>query len=471
MSKTVPDAELERIEEVIARYPTGIRLDALLEVNELAFARRTLQRRIKELIARGRLTVSGKGAATHYWSSMTTSRPVALTSALYGNFEIPITPESLQIRQEVTQPLHERKQKKIFNKGCNPAFLDDYQPNESAYLSETIKIHLRKIGQHSFSERIFGTYAKKILERLLVDLSWNSSRLEGNTYSLLETKRLIELGETPENKSQKDAQMILNHKASIEFLVQSAEDIDFNRFTILNLHALLSDNLLLPAACGRLRTIPVEIGLSIYIPSSVPQIIDEFFEKILEKAIEIQDPFEQAFFMLVQLPYLQPFEDVNKRVSRLAANIPFIRNNLSPISFVDVPEKAYIDGLLGIYELNRVELLRDIFIWAYERSAAQYTTAQQQLGEPDPFRLQYREALIELVGTVVRGDLSTKESIASIQTWVEQRIPVPDRARFREIVETELMNLHIGNIARFQLRPSEFQRWHQRQKIKRTKKE
>ncbi len=68
---------------------------------------------------------------------------------------------------------------------------------------------------------------------------------------------------------------------------------------------------------------------------------------------EIIDPFEQAFFLMVHLPYLQPFEDVNKPVSRLAANIPLIRHNLCPLSFIDVPQQAYVDGMIGIYELNR----------------------------------------------------------------------------------------------------------------------
>ena len=72
---------------------------------------------------------------------------------------------------------------------------------------------------------------------------------------------------------------------------------------------------------------------------------------------------------MVHLPYLQPFEDVNNRVSRLAANIPLIRHNLCPVSFIDVPERPYIDGLMGIYELNRIELLRDVFVWAYDRSS------------------------------------------------------------------------------------------------------
>jgi Fic family protein len=78
-------------------------------------------------------------------------------------------------------------------------------------------------------------------------------------------------------------------------------------------------------------------------------------------------PFEQAFFVTLHLPYLQPFEDVNKRVSRLAANIPFIHHNLCPLSFMDVPEDLYINGLRGVYELNRIELMRDVFVWTYEK--------------------------------------------------------------------------------------------------------
>ncbi len=116
--------------------------------------------------------------------------------------------------------------------------------------------------------------------------------------------------------------MILNHKGAIEFLAEPAEQTGFNIFAITNLHAYLSENLLgNPAAEGRLRTIPVDIGQSAFIPTSIPQLIEECFDLILRKVDEIQNPFEQAFFILVQIPYLQPFEDVNKRVSRLAVGI------------------------------------------------------------------------------------------------------------------------------------------------------
>jgi len=139
------------------------------------------------------------------------------------------------------------------------------------------------------------------------------------------------------------------------------------------LHALLSNNLLgNPNACGRLRSIPVRITKTVYVPLAIPQLTEECFKLIVHKASHIKDPFEQSFFLMVQLPYLQPFEDVNKRVSRLTANIALIRENLCPLSFVDVPQEIYINGLLGIYEYNRLELMRDVFIWAYKRSCSLY---------------------------------------------------------------------------------------------------
>jgi hypothetical protein len=299
-----------------------------------------------------------------------------------------------------------------------------------------------------------------MFSRLLIDLSWNSSRLEGNTYSLLETERLLQMGESAEGKDAREAQMILNHKMAIELLVDQAAEIGFNRYTILNLHALLSDNLLTdPRACGRLRAIPVGIDGTVYHPLEVPQMIEECFQQILDTAEAISDPFEQALFVMIHLPYLQPFEDVNKRVSRLAANIPLIRGNLCPLSFVDVPEQAYVDGLLGVYELNRVELLRDVFVWAYERSSARYSALRRSLGEPDPFRLRYRIAIADAVAAVVRAGMDKKAASDSIKQRAAAEIPQDDRARFVEVVETEIMNLHEGNIARYRLRPSEYRAW------------
>ena len=205
--------------------------------------------------------------------------------------------------------------------------------------------------------------------------------------------------------------MILNHKQAIEFLVDAAGETGFNRHTILNLHAALADNLLPdPQAAGRLRQGAVGIQGSVFYPLEGPQRIEAYFDLVLGSASAIEDPFEQAFFALIQLPYLQPFDDVNKRVSRLAANIPFIKANLAPLSFEDVSRDLYTEAVLGVYELRRIELLRDVFVWAYERSAARYAAIRQSLGEPDPFRMRHGTALRELVAVVVRGYMDTRQA-------------------------------------------------------------
>ena len=322
---------------------------------------------------------------------------------------------------------------------------------------------MHSVGRAPGGERPAGTYARQILGRLLVDLSWASSRLEGNTYSRLDTQNLIELGRRAPGKDQREAQMILNHKAAIEMLVSNVEEIGFDRYTICNLHSLLAENLLAaPAAAGRVRTIEVGISGTVYQSLAIPQRIEELFDELLRRVSQINDPFEQAFFVLVQLPYLQPFEDVNKPVSRLAANIPFIKQNLAPLSFVDVPDRDYVDGLLGVYELQRVDLARDVFVWAYERSCRRYTVVRDALPQPDPIRLRNREQLADVVSAIVRDDAPIDD--AHIRQLAAPVVDSDDLEQFIAMVTNELHNLHEGNLVRFRLRPSEFRRWSTRLK-------
>ena len=301
---------------------------------------------------------------------------------------------------------------------------------------------------------------KKVLNRLPTDLSWNSSRLEGNTYSLLDTKRLIELGEEAEGKDRLEAQMILNHKEAIEILVDCAEDIGFNRHTILNLHAEPADDLFAdPGAPGRLRGFGVGIQGSVYHLLEVPQLIAECSDTILMKASPIEDPFEQAFVALVQLPYLQPLDEVNKQVSRLAANVPLIRANLAPLPFEDVPLELHAEAILGVCELKRTELLGDLFLWAYKRSTARYAAVRQSLGEPDPFRLHRREALRSVTGQVIREGMDYRAANTHIGALVVEHVDEAERERFREAVEREQLSIHEGNFARYRVTPSEFAGW------------
>ena len=491
MPKKISETELDQIVAAVGKFPSGASINDIVGTFDNRLPRRTTQRHLALLTAGSRLVRLGRGPATRY---SLPSRHIELRdrplesaerpSAANLELRIPVSEESGRIRDAVRQPVQSRQPV-----GYNRAFLDDYRPNKTFYLPSDVRVRLREIGTLTNDDRLAvfrgsthpasgevpalpyasavgetppaeGSYGRRVLDRLLIDLSWNSSRLEGNTYSLLETERLLQLGELVDGKDARDAQMILNHKSAIELLVDNSIEVRFDRYTILSLHALLSDNLLPnPDACGRLRHISVAIGGTVFYPLDVPQLVDECFNQILDKAAVIEDPFEQSFFVLVHLPYLQPFEDVNKRVSRLAANLPFVRLALSPLSFVDVTQRAYVDAMLAVYELNRTELLRDVYVWAYERSCARYSAIRQVLGQPDPFRLRYRGLIRETVANVVRGNMNKVAANVHIDAQASEELPVAHQARFREVSATELMGLHEGKIAVYGLRPAEFEGW------------
>lgn len=439
VAQAAAGANIEQIEAQLPQPPT----------------RRTLQRWLNALVGQGRLRKEGQARSTRYLLPVQAAPEAA--DAAPGDVFFPLSDEARAIDIAVRQPVQHRTPV-----GYRRSFLDSYRPNTTFYLHAALRAELQALGQVAAHNEPAGTYARSIANRLLIDLSWNSSRLEGNTYSLLETERLLSAGDAAEGKGALEAQMILNHKAAIEFLMDCTPDMGFNRYTLLNLHALLSDNLLPdPTASGRLRTVAVGIGQAVFLPLEGPQLIAECFAQVLDTAAAIQDPLEQAFFAMVHLPYLQPFEDVNTRVSRLAANIPLIQHNLCPLSFVDVPPAAYISAMLGVYELNRIELLRDVFAWAYKRSCARYSAVRQSLGEPDPFRLRYRALIFDTVAEVVRAAMNKQRAIAFVARQARQHLPPADQHRFVEVTETELMSLHEGNMARYRLRPSEFEAWRQ----------
>lgn len=445
-----PSVDRTSLLEAIAARPDGMGMEALQAAFPLV-PRRNLQRRVAALVDQGHLRAEGNARARRYYAS-STDRPLPEAGA--HDHGIPLSSGAVQVRDHVRQPLTRRTPV-----GYRPELLDRYQPNETAYLSPALRAHLHKLGRHVVEGRPAGTYARQVLDRLLIDLSWASSRLEGNTYSRLDTQNLIQFGLAAAGKDQLEAQMILNHKAAIEMLVDQATEIGFNRYTLQNLHALLADNLLPdPGAGGRLRQIEVAISGSVYLPLAIPPLISEHFDTLLAKASAIDDPFEQAFFAMVQLPYLQPFDDVNKRTSRLAANIPMIRHNLAPLSFVDVPEALYVEGTLGVYELNRVDLLRDVFAWAYERSCQRYTILRDSLPTPNPLRLKHRELLQLLVADIIEADIA-RSDIAGIRERVEALADPDDIDDIVALAVNELNQLHEGNIARYRVRPSRFREW------------
>jgi Fic family protein len=423
--------------------------------------RRTALNRLNRLRDAGLLERHGETRATVYRLSpegraKLGSDPALQPSGTGTHAAARLSTAAENLRKQLHRPVSER-----MAVGYQRGFLDSYQPNQTYYLPESIRRRLFEIGnQTGMAAEPAGTYARHICQRLLIDLSWNSSRLEGNTYSLLETEQLFQLGRAGDSQLSNEAVMILNHKAAIEFLLESTTEADFDRRTILNLHALLTADLLRdPASEGALRTGPVGIGRSSYLPPAIPALIETLFDTILAIAREIRDPFEQAFFVMVHLPYLQPFIDGNKRVSRLAANLPLFRRNLAPLSFVDVSEADYTDGMLAIYELNDVRILQEVFTRAYERSAQRYTVIRGTVGEPDPFRVKYRQAIAAKVAEIIRSRCDRREAVARLRHWAEESVIKTDRKRFVAAAEETLAGIHEGNFARYRVRPAEFESW------------
>lgn len=435
-----------------------------------SLARRTAQRWIGQWIKTGYIVAQGEGRARRYLPATSPNdggtRTALGSTGNAGAANIPLSADSQDILAYVTQPLQARKPV-----GYQRDFLDAYDPNFSAYLSTPLRRQLHNMGKTSRMSEPAGTYSRAILNRLLIDLSWASSHLEGNTYSRLDTVELIEHGRTATGKGAIETQMILNHKTAIELLVDNAgahsadaaSPVGMSRYLLMNLHSALAENLLPnPADEGRIRQHAVDIGKSVYRPLSTPQQIDETLDVVLAKLNQINDPFEQSFFAMVHLPYLQPFADINKRTSRLAANLPLFRANLCPLTFLDVPESAYSHATLGVYELTRVELLRDLYLWAYERSTQEYQAIQQELAQPDPIRLAYRDLIRQTVRAVVQQPLV--DPLQVIEHALEP-VPLTDRTDVHALLVQELQRLHEGVLARYGLRPSEMVAWKSAQEV------
>lgn len=460
MAKT---SKLENhILEILAKETRGQKITELAAAMKMnsddASVRRSLQRALKSLVVQKKIEPKGQARARIYFiKKQASANFLAKTEDADSVFkEIQLSKEGEKLLKFISQPIVRREPV-----GYNRKFLEEYVPNKSTFLNPEQKNELIKLGQVKPSQKPAGTYARDIYQRLIIDLSWNSSRLEGNTYSLLETKRLIELGETADGKNATEAQMILNHKAAIEFLIDSADEIDFDRLTICNIHAFLSDNLLGdPSASGKIRERAVQISGSTYLPIDNPHLLGEMFDAFLDKARLIENPYEQCFFTLVYLSYLQTFEDVNKRTSRISANIPLIKKNLKPLAFVDVDQDTYLKALLGIYEKNDISLFRDLFLWAYKRSTKRYSAIQLSLGEPNLLKLKYREKIQEIMQAIVKGKTPGKQVSKVLLSLVEKlKLNPDDSKKILEILELEIASLHEGNIARYQIRASEFKSW------------
>jgi Fic family protein len=211
---------------------------------------------------------------------------------------------------------------------------------------------------------------KKELERLIIELSWKSSKIEGNTYTLLDTEKLILENKAAPGKTKDETQMILNHKEAFEFVQKNKDQFKkLNRGVVEGLHKILVKKL---GVGFNLRKKPVGVTGSIYRPLDNEFQIAEALNDLTTKIVNTPSPYIKALLALIGISYIQPFDDGNKRTGRLLANAILMANNLAPLSYRSVEEKDYREATLVFYELNSVIPFKKIFISQYDFAARNY---------------------------------------------------------------------------------------------------
>jgi len=417
-------------------------LSAILALGH-TFKERTLRRLLSELRDVDKLVEQqGKGRSTRYRAILNS------TNNIFG------TKASLVI-QAIRQPIYERTPVSY-----NKAWVDSYIPNKTFYFNEQQLNNMAIKGHRESTEiiEVAGTYSKKILNRLLIDLSYNSSRLEGNTYSLMDTEKLLIDGIRPTDKLDEDRVMLLNHKDAIEYLVRNAARFEFTTNEIQTLHYLLSDGLLNAEHMGKIRNEGVRIGLSTYSPLEDKLRLTSYLNEILVKASQITNPYEQSLFLLIHIAYLQPFMDVNKRTARLGANIPLIKQNKVPLSFNELNKEDYISAMLAVYELNNVSAMVDLYYSSYLRTCQAYDATVESVGF-DPIRVKYRLQRRALVTLIILEKLTGFDKKSSIAEVCNKDILNNEHSQFITSVEDDLRELTVHTIAGLGISQLEFEQW------------
>lgn len=415
---------------------------------------RTLRNWLRDLVREGVVESRGERKGRRYRligpaTITVTAETPAPTVAAQPLFSA----ESQAVIKRVEAPLYER----------SPAtyredWLRSYVPNESAYLTLPRREELEAIGKRDPIYGLAGTYIQKIYYRLLIDFTFNSSRLEGNTYTLIDTERLLLHGAAAPGKPNAERIMILNHKEAIDYLARHVDTLQADETTIRTLHYLLADSLVAPGAAGQIREDSVRVSGTTYAPIDGRDRLTQLLVLLLEKARAILNPFEQSFFLLVHISYLQAFVDVNKRTARLASIIPLIRGDYVPQSFVELDPVSYLKATVAVYELNEVGPLADLYVWSYRRSCQRYDTTVQVVGF-DEIAALYRQARRALVADLVRAKVSPDEVARWINTHVPANIEPQHREKFVSDVLAELEHLDASRIGGLGITRKELEAW------------
>lgn len=300
----------------------------------------TLFRDLKSLISHGLVKSSGMGKATIYFKI--NQNPILLPAKKNFSAASPI----------------------LFNFGVFDHLIDLLTPKERLHLDsiyKSLSTQIIKLGN---------TIAKRELERFVIELAWKSSRIEGNTYSLLETETLIKTHQQATGHTKEEAAMILNHKTAFDTILANRENFrTLNLSDITQLHNILVRNLNVDPG---IRRHPVGITGSMFRPLDNQWQIREALEKLTQVVNSSHHPFEKALIASSMMAYIQPFADGNKRTSRMLTNAILVAHDYYPISYRTVDETKYKQSLIYFYEQNSLHELKRILIEQYEFALNSY---------------------------------------------------------------------------------------------------
>jgi len=316
----------------------------------------TVKRALAELLADGFLVQQGTGRATVY--------EVATSGRIFAE----INAHDYSLVEPDKRYGFSNFRLDLFSSLPDGLFLDD----EINFLENASTEYIRRTNDLSPVIR------KKELERLIIELSWKSSKIEGNTYTLLDTEKLLLNNIEAVGHDKSEAVMILNHKHAFTFLYENSGLFkELNRANLEKLHALLVDGLDVETG---LRKRPVGVVGSKYRPLDNPHQIIQAFEALALAVNKMKSPYDKAMFALLGISYLQPFEDGNKRTSRLMANALLLAHGCAPLSYRSVDESEYREAVLVFYELQSVVPFKRIFVEQYDFAARNYAVMVQKDG-------------------------------------------------------------------------------------------
>lgn len=322
----------------------------ILDGLQLPFSVITLRRSLQHLVAQGLLNRIGELKGSRY--------------SVSPGFSV-LSP--IDLGDYFSQEIDDRTIQASFNLDLireTFKYLTLFTERESALLQvlqEKHKANTAKLSEEGY---------KKELERLAIDLSWKSSQIEGNTYSLLETERLLKDKETAAGKTKDEAIMLLNHKEAIDFIIQNPTYINpLTVSSIEDIHSILAKEL---SISRNIRNSRVGISGTNYTPLDNEYQIREALEQMCQLVNTKQDVFEKALLVLVLISYIQPFTDGNKRTARIISNAILLKNGYCPISFRTIDSLEYKKAMLVFYEQTNIYPFKQIFMGQFEFAVNTY---------------------------------------------------------------------------------------------------